>query len=616
VERPFFFIPTIENDQTFKKYLKVFILYYFSAKLKLKSMKKLLLTIVLAGATMWSQAQVIFSVESPASISGNYDFSWSDPAGGWGSPDFNIPGEFVQGDLMIVDDGSTGTNAQGNPISAEGCNPLINDLTGKIAVIYRNTCEFGAKALNAELAGAIGAIIINRDPEVIEMGAGVNGATCTIPVAFVSSITGQLITDAMALGTVNVFFGNKTGLFADDAGLTRGTTLISKSYGTPALVAQNATEFNFELGSRVYNYGTNPQVGASLTATIDGPSGNVYDETVGPLTIASGDSVDVFPGGAFEFPTFSLASYPAGRYTVTYTVTLGNADEYAGDNSVSSDFVINNEVFSIGELDETTNLPISNNAYRPSDNTSTFSECIVFSHPNADRLAVDGLYFSAQGTNVDLSGEEMALNLYRWDDAFVDLEDPNLGFNSLTPVTFGYYYYPSDLQGETVYGQFNDQVVLQNNTRYLACVQTVNLEVFLGFDTETNYLWNEAYYLQPLTIIENDGTYFASGFGADVVPALGLRVFDQNQVGIEEAKKIEGAVYPNPATEVVTVSVNGEGNAVLNVTDLAGRTVSTATVALVNGAAELNVSDLNSGAYIINVSLEDGRTTQFNIVKK
>ena len=29
------------------------------------------------------------------------------------------------------DDGTTGLNPQGNPLSAEGCNPLINDLTGK-----------------------------------------------------------------------------------------------------------------------------------------------------------------------------------------------------------------------------------------------------------------------------------------------------------------------------------------------------------------------------------------------------------------------------------------------------------------------------------------------------
>jgi len=125
-------------------------------------MKKLLLIIAVTSATMWSQAQVIFAVQSPASIEGNYDFSWADPAEGWGSPDFNIPGTFVEGELMIADDGSTGLNDQGNPISAEACNPLINDLTGKIAFIYRNTCEFGDKAFNAQQAGAIAVVIVNR----------------------------------------------------------------------------------------------------------------------------------------------------------------------------------------------------------------------------------------------------------------------------------------------------------------------------------------------------------------------------------------------------------------------------------------------------------------------
>ncbi len=578
-------------------------------------MKKLLLIIAVTGATMWSQAQVIFAVQSPASIQGNYEFSWADPAGGWGSPDFNIPGTFVEGELMIVDDGSTGLNPQGNPISAEGCNPLINDLTGKIALIYRNTCEFGTKAYNAEMAGAIGVVIVNREPEVIAMGAGAQGASVTIPVAFVSSITGALMTAEMENGPVNVFFGNKTGLFADDAGVTTAASLISKSYGTPIQLSQNASEFNFEVGTRVYNYGTNSQSNISVSATVTGPSGIVYDETLTSISIPSGDSVDIFPGGTYSFPAFSLATYPAGRYTLTYSVDLGIDDEYDGDNSVSSDFVLNNEVYSLAQINSETGLVQSNNAYRPSNNTATFGACIPFRNANASRLGAAGIYFSAQGSAVDLTGEEMILNLYRWDDNFVDLNDANLAFDNLTPIAFGFYDYPSDLQGETVYGSFTSQVVFQNNTRYLACVQTYNLDIFIGFDTKTNYLWNEAYYLQPLTIIENDGQYFASGFGADVVPALGLRIFNAEELGIEETATIDGLVYPNPAKDLVTVSINTEGAATLNITDLSGRTVSSSTVSFVNGRTELNMADLTSGAYIINVTMTDGRTAKFNVVK-
>ena len=94
-------------------------------------MKKLLLSFAALALTFWSGAQVICAGVSPNSIQGNYQFTWADPASAWGTPDFLIPGTYIQDTLMMVDDGLTGTNAQGNPISAEGCNPLINTLTGK-----------------------------------------------------------------------------------------------------------------------------------------------------------------------------------------------------------------------------------------------------------------------------------------------------------------------------------------------------------------------------------------------------------------------------------------------------------------------------------------------------
>jgi Zn-dependent metalloprotease len=59
------------------------------------------------------------------------------------------------GSLMIVDDGTGDT-------STEGCNQLVNDLTGKIALIRRGTCTFATKVKNAQDAGAIGAIIANH----------------------------------------------------------------------------------------------------------------------------------------------------------------------------------------------------------------------------------------------------------------------------------------------------------------------------------------------------------------------------------------------------------------------------------------------------------------------
>lgn len=581
-------------------------------------MRKLLLTISAVALTFMSNAQVIVAGVSPQPIVANYTFTWADPTSGWATPDFNIPGTFVQDTLMLVDDGSQGTNAQGHPIAQEGCNPLINNLTGKIAVIYRNTCEFGMKALNAQNAGAVAVIVINRDPEVIAMGAGASGASVTIPVVMIQNSDGDAIVNQMASGAVVMFLGNKTGLYANDGGVSPKATLLPKQAIVPSYIAQNGTEFNFDLGARVFNYGNQAQASVSLNAKITNPSGaTVYDNSVTGLSIAAGDSTDVYPGGASTLPQFSLATYPAGTYTVTYTVGLGVTDEYDADNVLTSTFTISDSLYSYAQASATTGLPAGGNYYRPGTNNQTFSACSVINDANASRMSVEGIYFAATTSTASavlLTGEEMALYLYKWEDAFADLNDANLAFTTLTEVASGFYYYPGDLQGETVYGAFTTPANLEDNQRYLACVQTVNLSLYIGHENKTDYTWNEAYYLQPMSPNESDGSYFAVGFGSDVPSSIAMKVGET--VGINELNTVEGMAYPNPATDLVTISIEGEGVANLTVTDVAGRVAMTNQVSLTAGQAELNIANLEAGVYIFNVVLENGKTAQFNVVKK
>lgn len=580
-------------------------------------MKKLLLTLSVVASAYWSSAQVIVAGVSPNSIIANYPFTWAEP-GAWGTPDFNIPGTFVQDTLMLVDDGSTGTNAQGHPVAQEGCNTLVNNLTGKIAVIYRNTCEFGKKAFNAQEAGAVGVIIINRDADVIPMGGGTDGPNVTIPCVMLGNAEGALLVEAMQTESVVVFMGNKTGLFANDIGLSRNAALIPKLGAVPALLAQSGTEFNFELGARVYNPGSNAQTNVSINAKIVGPSSNVvYDNTVTGLSIATTDSVDVDPSQTSNFPQFSLSSYPAGKYTLTYTISLdGVADEYDGDNSISTTFTVNDNIYGYAQLDPTTNLPKPTLFYRPATNNNTFSICTVIDNPNASRVGVAGVYFAASNNTATLAGEEIALYLYKWEDVFTDLNDAAVGFNSLTEVASGFYYFPSDLQSQTVYGQFNTAVALENNQRYLACAQTTNVEVFLGHEGSTNYTWNMDYYLQPMSPGESDGSYTFAGFGADIPNSLGVKMIDVATIGLGENASVEGNAYPNPATDAVTISIDGEGVANLTVTDIAGKVVISNAVSLNGGKANVNIASLNAGIYVFNVALENGKTSQFKVTKK
>jgi len=584
-------------------------------------MKKILLSLAVVAAGYSAQSQVICAGVSPASIQGNYDFTWADPSGGdWTTPDFLIPGTFVEDTLAIVDDGTPGTNPEGNPISAEGCAPLINgvDVAGKIAVIYRNTCEFGAKALNAQNAGAVGVIIINRDPEVIAMGGGLDGGSVTIPVVMISNTDGLAITNEMLNGPVVMFLGNKTGVFANDAGVTSANSLWSTASGVPSSLAQNASEFSVDLATMVYNYGTNDQSTMTVTATIDGPSGVVYDETLTLPTILAGDSLDIAVGGTLSFPQFSLASYPDGAYTLTYEVDLGIVDEYADDNIVSGTFNLQDSIYAYTSFEN--GLPSTTSHNRGADALSTFSQCILFDNPNGSRVGVTGLYFSsATGTadTLGLAGEEMALAAYRWEDVFTDVNDPALAFNTLNQIAGGSYYYPSDLQEEVVYGDFTAAVELEDNQRYLFCVTTVNENLFLGFSDEINYKRTRDYIAQPIGPMANDGTYFLQFAGSEgMMPSIGVKLIDAASVSLDENGTIEGSAYPNPANDVVTIAIETSEDATLVVTDLSGKIVLNDALDFANGNATVNIADLESGMYVFNVTLANGLSSQFNVAKK
>jgi hypothetical protein len=602
-------------------------------------MKKTLLFIstVLTAAAV--NAQVIVAGVSPASIATNYNHTWASPADGWSTPDFNLPATFVQDTLKLSDDGTPGLNAQGNPVSASGCNELpAGSLAGKIAVVFRgdgtnNTnngaCQFALKAYNAEQAGAVGVIIINRIPnEVIGMAAGDSSASVTIPVVMLDLNDGLTLIAEMQNGPVVVFMGNKLGLFDNDIALSPSAALGPKGGMIHKLLAQNGTEFNFEVGAKVTNPGNQAQSNVSLNATITDPNGNVvYNNTVSGLSLAAGDTVgiDVFPGGTNTFPAFSQSTYLDGTYTLTYTADLGATDDDDSDNSVEFTFTFNDSLFSYSAIDTSTNAMGAYNFYRPSDNNASFSVCTVLQDPNASRVAAAGVYFAATtAADVSIEGEEISLYLYKWDDSFLDLNDANFPTGdswTLTEVASGFYNYPNDslsaaaLQGEVVYGAFNNAVVLEDNQRYLACAQTFNLDLFLSYGNQ-DYTWNTDLYLQPLFPNESDGTYFAVGFGTDLPSAVGIGLAPAAEAGIIEKNTVNGLVYPNPATDNITISLKEEGNATISVTDVAGRIVLSKSADLVNGKSDLNIAALNAGVYVVNVVLDNGKTAQFNVVKK
>lgn len=112
-----------------------------------------------------------------------------------------------------------------------------------------------------------------------------------------------------------------------------------------------------------------------------------------------------------------------------------------------------------------------------------------------------------------------------------------------------------------------------------------------------------------------DGVYY---FGFNAYSAA-----DQNFVGIDDISIKEDAtlatsdlsksaisVYPNPFTDVLKIS-DVRGVKSISVNDMTGREVKSTAP-----SAELNLSNLKTGLYIVNLKMEDGSVKSFKAIKK
>jgi hypothetical protein len=100
--------------------------------------------------------------------------------------------------LVLADDGTAPTN--------DGCTAFANaaNVSGKIALVYRGSCNFAIKVANAQAAGALAVIVVNNAAGApINMGG--TDPTITIPSIMVSDVNGAALAAQLANGqTVNV----------------------------------------------------------------------------------------------------------------------------------------------------------------------------------------------------------------------------------------------------------------------------------------------------------------------------------------------------------------------------------------------------------------------------
>lgn len=573
-------------------------------------MKKMLLTFALALAGFTANSQVIFSVEEPASIAGGYDLTYAKSSGDWGTPDMLVPANSVTGLVKIARDGTA-------PDSLMCGSATAGSLSGYVAMLYRGTCEFGSKARNAFNAGAIAIIVVNNDDTApFEMSGGsetpIQGMSVTVPVVMISKATGALINARIKAGDdVEVFIGNKVGYYPNDLGIAAESILTAPSQAIPAALAANTTEFPVKLGAWVYNYGSNDQATVTLTAEIMRGATSVYSETSTAVAIDAGDSAWV------ALPDYVNTSLTAGKYVITYTTTSGGTDDYPRDNTVVTEFNVTADLFSLARLGAG-GRPFNSGGIKPASPQGSFTSCINFRDSHASRLGATGVYFSAakaSSSTEEMTGEEITVQAYKWKDVFTDLNGTP-AITDLEEVGSASYVYASNLKDTTLYVPFSIPFAFQDNQRYLVCVRSTNQDLYLGYDSQTKYDQITELYLQPLYPIQDGSQWYLSGFTGGVVPTIGIKTVPVASLGIAENTLVETTVYPNPAKDAVNINIKGyAGDAVVTVTDIAGKIVMNSTITVdAVGSFKVNTAELTNGMYIFNLTLNNGSASKVNVV--
>jgi len=577
-------------------------------------MKKTLLTLSVFGATMMLQAQIIFNVLNPEPLQGNYEMTH---ASDWAlTPDLADPANAVTGELAFVNDGSTADSL--------GCLALTNgaDILGKIAVVYRGTCQFGIKALNANVAGAIAVVIINNAPgSPVGMAAGDVGDQVTIPVVMISLEAGALLRAEIEAGNLEAFIGNKLGLFDYDLGFFAEDIYLPNGNSIPSLVAQNGSEYNYTPAAWLHNYGSENTAAAKFTATITFNGTEVYSQSVTGISLNSGENLYV------STPAFSPASWTPGLYVITLSASydadlaVDEAEEFEGDNTYSINLMISdNQIFTRSSVNADGTL-LGGPGFRTADGTA-FSACVAYTHPNASRMALSGMHFGATGAaEVSIANEVLGITVWRMNTTFTDINDPAYSVD-VTLVANADFDIPDTAENGDIFftpvrtGN-DDFLILEDNARYVFCVGTDNPDIFILFDG--GGLDNRRQYegvngnAQPDYYIYTDGLgRFTDFYG---LPAIGVEFFDKNLVSTVEENIVDVTPYPNPTTEFLNIPLNNlNGAAQLNIFDANGRLISTDNVSVQNNTLTVDVKNMATGIYTFTMAFENGKTSTFKVM--
>jgi hypothetical protein len=306
---------------------------------------------------------------------------------------------------------------------------------------------------------------------------------------------------------------------------------------------------------------------------------------------------------------------------VEITEVADEEELYDGDNVYTINLVISDQnIFTRASVNADGSI-IGGPGFRTSDG-SAFSACVAYTHPQAGRMALEGMYFGATGAvDTEIAGELLGLTVWRMNASFTDINDPNYAVD-VTLVANADFDIPDgsengDIFFSTVKTGDGDFLILEDNTRYVFCVGTDNPDIFILYDG--GGLDNRRQYEGINGNAQPDYYIYTTGLGRFTdfygLPAIGVKFFDKNLVSTEENNLVEVTPFPNPTTEFLNIPLNNlNGAAQLNVFDATGRLVSTQNVNVENNVLTVDVQSFSTGIYTFTMAFENGKSSSFKVM--
>lgn len=577
-----------------------------------------------------ASAQTVF-VNSPENLAGVYTF---------GTASFGLPltDTVITADVVFVDDGTGETASQGCQAATNGA-----ELDGKIALIDRGSCEFGLKALNAEMAGAIGFIIFNNAPGagVITMGGGANGGSVTIPGAMLDYEAGQAIRSALEQGAVNVTMGNLR--FDNDVAISVVSALHAP---TGIMPLSQLGDLTIVPGARINNIGRNEATGVNLSAAIDYRSFDgsveetIYQEAAsveGALAVDSTTELILLPEVA---PANGL-----GTYTTTYETRIDGDEESTSDNELSSVFTISENLWSKASWNPATGNPRSTTGYTVAGGGDV-EFLSTFNIPFGADYKLDSVVFFVSTSAPSLANMTLSAYIYEWDDAN---EDGAFANDEINIVGLAETVFPEETTATSAtlrlpilnFITFEETgiEILEDDKDYIIGIRYVGDElVFLGFDETVDYTQYLEYRTETGTLTDRDYGYllvtgyndfvpdFEGGLGlfTDLAAASSAGLILTSTVSTKEVvgpEVFELELFPNPATDYLQANIAFKQQTAYveyHITDAQGRLFFNTRDNEVSDTeqAQFDLKALPSGQYFLTIRTEQGLQAKPFVVKR